>query len=101
MGTRGIALAAVVGTAALGLGGTAVAAPVGDRFDRAVVRRAVDEMARTGAQGVQVRVVDGRREFTARAGTADARTRLTVSPTSAPDPGPITGAEEPLTEVFC
>ncbi|MDQ2586971.1 serine hydrolase domain-containing protein [Saccharothrix yanglingensis] len=71
MGTRGIALAAVVGTAALGLGGTAVAAPAGDRVDRAVVQRALDEMARTGAQGVQVRVVDGRREFTARAGTAE------------------------------
>ncbi|MFC6090285.1 serine hydrolase domain-containing protein [Saccharothrix lopnurensis] len=54
----------------MGAGGTAVAAPGGDRIDREVVRGALDEMAATGAQGVQVRVVDGRRGFTARAGTA-------------------------------
>ncbi|WP_367135587.1 serine hydrolase domain-containing protein [Saccharothrix sp. HUAS TT1] len=69
MGKRGIALAAVVGLAVAGVGGTAVAEPAG-RVDRQVVQRALDAMARTGAQGVQVRVTDGRREFTARAGTA-------------------------------
>ncbi|QFZ23072.1 serine hydrolase domain-containing protein [Saccharothrix syringae] len=68
---RGIALAAAVGLAVTGIGGTAVAAPGGDRVDRQVVQRALDEMARTGAQGAQARVVDGRREFTARAGTAE------------------------------
>lgn len=67
---RGIALAAAVGLAVAGVGGTAVAEPGGDRIDRQVVQRALDAMVRTGAQGVQVRVVDGRREFTARAGTA-------------------------------
>ncbi|MFD7657111.1 serine hydrolase domain-containing protein [Actinosynnema sp. NPDC059797] len=67
---RGIALAAAVGLAVVGAGGTAVAAPGGDRVDREVVQRALDEMAATGAQGTQFRVVDGRREFTARSGTA-------------------------------
>lgn len=76
MGKRGIALAAAVGLAVVGIGGTAVAEPAAeqagqaDRVDRQVVQRAVDDMARTGAQGVQVRVTDGRREFTARGGTA-------------------------------
>ncbi|MFI9010074.1 serine hydrolase domain-containing protein [Actinosynnema sp. NPDC053489] len=79
MGKRGTALAAIVGSAVVGLavvgtGGTAVAEPPADRagrVDRQVVQRAVDEMARTGAQGVQVRITDGRRQWTARAGTAE------------------------------
>ncbi|MGM1063364.1 serine hydrolase domain-containing protein [Saccharothrix sp. Mg75] len=76
MGKRGIALATAVGMAVAGLGatglaGTAVAAPTGDRVDRGVVQRSVELMAGTGAQGVQVRVTDGRRQFTARAGTAE------------------------------
>ena len=76
MGKRGIALAAAVGLAVVGIGGTAVAEPSvdqadrGERVDRQVVQRALDDMARTGAQGVQVRINDGRREFTARSGTA-------------------------------
>lgn len=73
MGTRGIALAAVVGLAAVGIGGTAVAEPgaaADHRIDRQAVQRALDDMARTGAQGVQLRVTDGRQQFTARAGTA-------------------------------
>lgn len=72
-GKRGIALAAVVGLAVVGIGGTAVAEPAdrGSRIDRQVVQRALDAMARTGGQGVQVRVSDGRHEFTARAGTAE------------------------------
>ncbi|MEU4448238.1 serine hydrolase domain-containing protein [Actinosynnema sp. NPDC050801] len=73
MGKRGIALAAAVGLAVVGIGGTAVAEPSVDqagRVDRQVVQRALDDMARTGAQGVQVRVNDGRREITARSGTA-------------------------------
>ncbi|MGW4110260.1 serine hydrolase domain-containing protein [Actinosynnema sp. NPDC004786] len=73
MGKRGIALAAAVGLAVVGVAGPAVAEPSADRggrIDRQVVQRALDEMARTGAQGVQVRVVDGRQEFTARSGTA-------------------------------
>ncbi len=73
MGKRGIALAAVVGLAAVGIGGTAVAEPsVGQagRIDREVVQQALDAMARTGAQGVQVRVEDGHRQFTVRSGTA-------------------------------
>ncbi|WP_447004146.1 serine hydrolase domain-containing protein [Saccharothrix isguenensis] len=74
MGTRGIALVAAVGLAAVGIGGTAVAEPGAaghGRIDREVVQRALDDMARTGAQGVQVRITDGRRQFTARAGTAE------------------------------
>ncbi|GAA1303343.1 serine hydrolase domain-containing protein [Saccharothrix xinjiangensis] len=67
---RGIALAAAMGLAVVGASGTAVAAPGGHRIDREVVQGALDEMAATGAQGVQLRVVDGRHEFTARAGTA-------------------------------
>ncbi|ONI83592.1 serine hydrolase [Saccharothrix sp. ALI-22-I] len=85
MGKRGIALAAVVGLAALGLSGTAVAEPTTDqasRIDREVVQRALDEMARTGAQGVQVRITDGRRQFTARSGTA-----LVDSPRPVPTDG--------------
>ncbi|MCE6998005.1 beta-lactamase family protein [Saccharothrix sp. S26] len=73
LGKRGIALAAVVGLAVVAVGGTAVAEPSveqADRVDRQVVQRALDDMARTGAQGVQARVTDGRREFTARSGTA-------------------------------
>ena len=72
-GTRGIALAAVVGLAVVGIGGTALAEPSveGGRIDRQVVQRALDEMARTGAQGVQVRITDGRQRLTARSGTAE------------------------------
>ena len=73
MGKRGIALAAVVALAAVGIGGTAVAEPAADRpgrIDRQVVQQALGDLARTGAQGVQVRVEDGRHEFTARSGTA-------------------------------
>jgi D-alanyl-D-alanine carboxypeptidase len=72
MGKRGIALAAVVGLAAVGIGGTAVAEPgtADHRIDRKVVQRALDDMTSTGAQGVQIRVTDGRQQFTARAGTA-------------------------------
>ena len=57
----------------MGVGGTAVAEPSVERavrVDRQVVQRALDDMARTGVQGAQVRVVDGRQEFTARSGTA-------------------------------
>ncbi|QQQ75559.1 beta-lactamase family protein [Saccharothrix sp. 6-C] len=70
---RGIALATAVGLAVAGIGGTAVAEPSVDqaaRVDRQVVQRALDDIARTAVQGVQVRVVDGRQEFTARSGTA-------------------------------
>ncbi|MEU4768665.1 serine hydrolase domain-containing protein [Actinosynnema sp. NPDC023794] len=73
-GKRGIAVAAAVGLAVVGVGGTALAEPSGDRgtrIDRQVVQRAVGAMARTGGQGVQVRVSDGRQQFTARAGTAE------------------------------
>ncbi|MFD1147511.1 serine hydrolase domain-containing protein [Saccharothrix hoggarensis] len=73
-GTRAVAVAAVVGLATAVVGGTAVAEPGAgaghDRIDRQAVQRALDEMARTGAQGVQIRVTDGRHQFTARAGTA-------------------------------
>ncbi|MFD0199848.1 MULTISPECIES: serine hydrolase domain-containing protein [Saccharothrix] len=72
-GKRGFALVAAVGLAVVGVGGTAVAEPsVGQagRIDRQVLQRVLDDLTRTGAQGVQVRVVDGRHEFTARSGTA-------------------------------
>ncbi|GAB2982908.1 serine hydrolase domain-containing protein [Saccharothrix stipae] len=85
MGKRGIALVAVVGLAVVGIGGTAVAEPSVDqagRIDRQVVQKALDDMARTGAQGVQVRVHDGRHEFTARSGTA-----LVDSPRPVPTDG--------------
>ncbi|MEU5696422.1 serine hydrolase domain-containing protein [Actinosynnema sp. NPDC020468] len=72
MGKRGLALAVALGIAATISTGTALADPVdkGDRIDRKVVQEGLDELARTGAQGVQLRVVDGRRSFTARSGTA-------------------------------
>ncbi|GAA1285927.1 serine hydrolase domain-containing protein [Saccharothrix xinjiangensis] len=63
-------MVALAGAIALAGGGTAVAEPGGDRVDRRVVQRLLEEMTRTGAQGAQVRVVEGRHEFTARAGTA-------------------------------
>ncbi|CCH34668.1 serine hydrolase domain-containing protein [Actinosynnema sp. NPDC047251] len=74
MGKRGIALAAVAGLAGLGIGGTAVAEPAsaGPGVDRQVVQRAAEKMAgEGGAAGVQIRVVDGRDRFTARAGVAE------------------------------
>ncbi|MEU4801748.1 serine hydrolase domain-containing protein [Actinosynnema sp. NPDC023587] len=74
MRKRGIAVAAVAGLAALGMGGAAVAEPAaaGGGIDRRAVQRAVDRMAGAGgAAGVQVRVVDGRQQFTARAGVAE------------------------------
>ncbi|MEV0680726.1 serine hydrolase domain-containing protein [Actinosynnema sp. NPDC050436] len=74
MSKRGIAAVAVAWLAVLGTGGTAVAqpAPSGTRIDRQVVQRALDEMATGGGvAGVQIRVVDGRDRFTARAGVAE------------------------------
>ncbi|WP_433265016.1 serine hydrolase [Actinosynnema sp. CS-041913] len=74
MRKRGIALVAVVGLAALGIGGTAVAEPVGadGRIDRQVVQRALDRLTTEGgAAGAQVRITDGRQQFTARSGVAE------------------------------
>ncbi|MBB5960318.1 D-alanyl-D-alanine carboxypeptidase [Saccharothrix tamanrassetensis] len=74
MRKRGIALAAVVGLTALGMGGTAVAEPTGSagRIDREVVQQALDKLTgEGGAAGVQVRITDGRRQFTARSGVAE------------------------------
>ncbi|GAA3881649.1 serine hydrolase domain-containing protein [Saccharothrix violaceirubra] len=59
---------AAIGLAATTTAGTATAAP--DRIDRGVVQRALDNMARTGAQGVLLRVSDNGRSFTMRSGTA-------------------------------
>jgi D-alanyl-D-alanine carboxypeptidase len=72
MGKRGIALAAVVSLAAMGIGGTAVAEPgQAGRIDRGIVQAALDKLtSEGGAAGVQVRVTDGRHEFTARSGVA-------------------------------
>ncbi|MEU6153286.1 serine hydrolase domain-containing protein [Actinosynnema sp. NPDC047251] len=81
MTSRAVALAAAVGLVVAGTG-VAGAAPDEDRIDRRVVQRVLDEMVRTGAQGVQVRIADGRREFTARAGTAEA---------DSPEPVPVDG----------
>lgn len=68
----GIKRLAVLGTAVvLGLTGTAgvaVAAPEG--IDEAVVQSGLDRMAADGAQGVQVRVVDGGKTMLLRSGTA-------------------------------
>ncbi|NUT94111.1 MAG: beta-lactamase family protein [Saccharothrix sp.] len=83
MRKRGIALAAVVGLAALGVGGTAVAEPVeaGGRIDRAVVQSALDKLtSEGGAAGAQVRVTDGRRQFTARSGVAEVGSDKPVPP---------------------
>ncbi|XVV02847.1 serine hydrolase domain-containing protein [Actinosynnema sp. CA-248983] len=74
MRKRGIALAAVVGMAALGIGGTAVAEPVeaSGRIDRQVVQAALDKLTTEGGvAGAQVRITDGRRQFTARSGVAE------------------------------
>lgn len=67
----GIRRLAVLGTAAalvLGTAGTAVADT--GRIDPAVLQAGLDRMARDGAQGVQLRVVDGDRTLLLRAGTA-------------------------------
>lgn len=65
-------LGAVFGLAALAVGGTASAdTATADRIDRAAVQRAIDKVAQNGAVGVQVRVTDGRRGFTARSGVAE------------------------------
>ncbi|WP_309113563.1 serine hydrolase domain-containing protein [Saccharothrix sp.] len=74
MRKRGIALAAVVGMAALGIGGTAVAEPVeaSGRIDREVVQAALDKLTTAGgAAGAQVRITNGRQQFTARSGVAE------------------------------
>ncbi|RKT57354.1 serine hydrolase domain-containing protein [Saccharothrix australiensis] len=82
MRKRGIALAAVVGLAALGLGGTAVAEPAeaaGGRIDREAVQRVLDTMTgRGGVAGAQVRITDGRRQFTMRSGVAEVGTTKPV-----------------------
>ncbi|WP_432576718.1 serine hydrolase domain-containing protein [Kineococcus esterisolvens] len=56
-----------------GQAATAVAAP-GERVstaDRATLQRSLDELTTTGAQGVQVRITEGRRQTVLRSGTAD------------------------------
>ncbi|GAA2685003.1 MULTISPECIES: serine hydrolase [Actinosynnema] len=79
---RGTALVAAASLALVGIAGTATAAPspegtavgetaAGGRIDRAVVQKALDDMVALGAQGVQVRLTDGRQQLTARAGTAE------------------------------
>lgn len=68
---RGIALVTAAGLAALAIGGTAVAQTATGRIDRQAVQRAADTITGQGALGVQVRVVDGRDRFTARAGVAE------------------------------
>jgi D-alanyl-D-alanine carboxypeptidase len=66
-------VAAVVGLTAVALGGTAVAdtTDATKGIDRGAVQRGLDKMTSTGAQGVQARVTDGRRDFLARSGTAE------------------------------
>ncbi|MCS7483931.1 serine hydrolase domain-containing protein [Umezawaea endophytica] len=72
MGKRVGVLGAVVGLAALTVGGTAAAdADTAGRIDREVVRQSIDKATRNGAAGVQVRISEGRRGFTARAGVAE------------------------------
>ncbi|HEX6347047.1 serine hydrolase domain-containing protein [Umezawaea sp.] len=72
MGKRIGVLGVVVGLAALTVGGTAVAdTDTTGRIDRDVVQRAIDKVVRNGALGAQVRISDGRRGFTARAGVAE------------------------------
>ncbi|AXX33533.1 beta-lactamase family protein [Actinosynnema pretiosum subsp. pretiosum] len=78
--TRGTALVAAASLALVGIAGTATAAPsvpsaaedaAGGRIDRAAVQKALDDVVALGAQGVQVRLTDGRQQLTARAGTAE------------------------------
>jgi D-alanyl-D-alanine carboxypeptidase len=72
MGKRVGVLGAIIGLAALAVGGTATAdTTTAGRIDRDVVQRAIDEVARNGAAGVQVRISEGRRDFTVRAGVAE------------------------------
>ena len=69
----GIRKLAVVGMTAVLVAGTATAAsaaPADGRVDPAVIQAALDRMARDGAQGVQVRIVDGDRVLLLRSGTA-------------------------------
>ncbi|SER25031.1 alkaline D-peptidase. Serine peptidase. MEROPS family S12 [Lentzea xinjiangensis] len=60
--------------------GTAVADD--QRVDRGIVQQGLDEITRAAAQGVQLRVTDGRNSFTARSGTAEL---------NHPRPVPVTG----------
>jgi D-alanyl-D-alanine carboxypeptidase len=66
MGTR---LLATVAAFSLLYTGTAVADD--QQIDRKIVQQALDQMTSTAAQGVQVRVTEGRTSFTARSGTAE------------------------------
>ncbi|MEV6239916.1 serine hydrolase domain-containing protein [Lentzea sp. NPDC051838] len=66
MGTR---LLAAVAASSLLFTGTAVADD--QQIDRKVVQQALDQITSTAAQGVQARVTEGRRSFTARSGTAE------------------------------
>ncbi|MFD5824763.1 serine hydrolase domain-containing protein [Lentzea sp. NPDC060358] len=66
MGTR---LLATTAAFTLLFTGTAVAQE--HRIDREVVQQGLDDLNRTAAQGVQLRVTDGRDRFTARSGTAE------------------------------
>ncbi len=73
-GKRKYLVGVVSGMAVLAFGATAVAAPAdqGRVVDRQAVQRAVDKIAASGAVlGVQVRITDGRRQFTARGGVAE------------------------------
>lgn len=75
--TRGTALVAAASLALVWVAGTATAAPsavegaAGERIDRAAVQKALDDVVALGAQGVQVRLTDGRQQLTARAGAAE------------------------------
>ena len=68
MGTRSLAIAT-----ACTLLFTGTAAADSPRIDRGIVQEGLDEIVRTAAQGVQLRVTDGRTRFTARSGTAGLR----------------------------
>lgn len=64
----GVALAS---TALLCSGAPAYADSAGDRADRAAVRRAMEQLAKSGAAGVQVRLHDEKGEWTGSAGVAE------------------------------
>lgn len=65
----GIRLLATLAATSLLFTGTAVADD--QQIDRRIVQQALDQITDTAAQGVQLRVTEGRHTFTARSGTAE------------------------------
>ncbi|WP_432503129.1 serine hydrolase domain-containing protein [Kineococcus arenarius] len=73
-----LACAALLSAPALGAAAAPPAAPARDGIDRRAVQRALDELTATGAQAVQVRVTNGRRQAVLTSGSAHHERRTPV-----------------------